>query len=335
MLTYRFQQNQKISKYLVKLEILRQVFDSLPSFPNIEDNLRRESLLRSSVFSARIEGNPLTPAHIHNTTRKPKADLKKIEIFNLLKAYKQIASDRNKKKISIPFILKLHTAVMKNLSDDTGHFRSEPWAVFNQAGIAVYIAPSPGELKQLMADYIQTINESPHPIPITAAIAQFLFEKIHPFADGNGRVGRLLSAYLLRVGKYGMRGLIPLEEFIDEHREQYYEVLEPTHNATPFVEFFLKGLVIQAEKILKKYKQTEISPLDSLLPRRREIVEILKDHPFCSFDFVFRRFPAVNPKTLHYDLLKLQENGYIKKIGKTKGSVYRAATERRIDETVE
>lgn len=213
---------------------------------------------------------------------------------------------------------------MRDLSFDAGHFRHEPWAVFNQAGVAVYIAPSPAELKNLMDEYIKIINTSRFSTPVTVAIGQFLFEKIHPFADGNGRVGRLLSAYLLRAGKYGMKGLISLEEFIDGHREQYYEALEPTSNVAPFVEFFLNGFIVQSEIALKKFQQAEFLPTDSLLPRRREILEILKDHPLCSFDFISRRFPNVNPKTLHYDLLKLQEGGYIKKIGKTRGSVYRA-----------
>lgn len=324
MLTYKYQETQKIKVYLTRIDVLRQVFDSLPSFPNLEENLRRESLLHSSVFSARIEGNPLTPAHIYSTARAAKKDLKKIEIFNLLRAYRRISVPKTKKMLSIPFVLGLHELAMRDLSFDAGHFRHEPWAVFNQAGVAVYIAPSPAELKQLMDEFIKKINASSHPVPVTAAIAQFLFEKIHPFADGNGRVGRLLSAHILRVGKYGMKGLIPIEEFIDKHREQYYEVLEPTRNVTPFVELFIKGLITQAETVLKKFKQAEFLPEDSLLPRRREILEILKDHPLCSFNFISRRFPAINPKTLHYDLLKLQENGYIKKIGKTRGSVYRA-----------
>lgn len=323
MLEYRYRENQRIKKLLIKLEILRGVFDALPSFPILEENLRRESLLHSSVFSARIEGNPLTPAQINITTKNPRQDIKKREIFNLLRAYRQIATHDSRKALSIPFVLKFHDTVMNNLSVDAGHFRSEPWAVFNQAGIAIYVAPSPGEIKELMEEFVHTITTSHHPVPVIAAIAQFLFEKIHPFADGNGRVGRLLSAHLLHAGKYGMRGLIPFEEFIDGHREDYYEALGPTHNVTLFVEFFLHGFIIQSEIVLKKFQQAENSPADSLLPRRREILEILKDHPLCSFNFISRRFPAVNPKTLHYDLSKLQEGKYIKKIGKTRGSVYR------------
>ena len=63
----------------------------------------------------------------------------------------------------------------------------------------------------------------------------------------------------------------------------------------------------------------------SLLPlRRQEIINILKDHPYSSFDFIQRRFFNVNPKTLHYDLKKLQEQNLVVKVGITRGAVYQA-----------
>ena len=60
------------------------------------------------------------------------------------------------------------------------------------------------------------------------------------------------------------------------------------------------------------------------MPRRREVLEIIRDHPHCTFDFLRRRFSAVNAKTLHYDLARLRENGFITKHGQTKGVVYTA-----------
>lgn len=63
---------------------------------------------------------------------------------------------------------------------------------------------------------------------------------------------------------------------------------------------------------------------DYLLPRRREILGTIKDHPDCTFDLISRRFPLVNPKTLHYDLKQLQEKGFIIKAGKTRGVTYKA-----------
>lgn len=60
----------------------------------------------------------------------------------------------------------------------------------------------------------------------------------------------------------------------------------------------------------------------NLLPRRQEIIALLREHPDSSFDFLSRRFPAVNFKTLHYDLNQLQKQGFIYKRGITRGAVY-------------
>ncbi len=73
-------------------------------------------------------------------------------------------------------------------------------------------------------------------------------------------------------------------------------------------------------KTLKKYLHQEL--INRLPLRRREILNILKDHPYASFDLIKRRFLSVNPKTLHYDLKKLQEQNLIVKVGVTRGAVY-------------
>lgn len=120
-------------------------------------------------------------------------------------------------------------------------------------------------------------------------------------------MGRLISAYVLRKGGYSFKGLISFEEFIDNNKEVYYQALEPSKDTSQFVEFFLESLVSQANSFLEELKNKKVElPEDSLLPRRREIFEVIKDHPYCSFNFISRRFAAVNVKTLHYDLLQLQ-----------------------------
>jgi len=61
----------------------------------------------------------------------------------------------------------------------------------------------------------------------------------------------------------------------------------------------------------------------TLPTRRREIYNLMEKHPYSSFDYISKKFPKVNPKTLHYDLKKLQEKGFIIKIGETRGVTYR------------
>lgn len=323
---YRYKISKKTQELLLELKALKIVFDKLPVLPYIEERLRRESLLRSSLFSARIEGNPLTIQQVALLSPlEQRSNLKKLEVFNLLRAYRHVHFGKTPQKISLKFVRNLHQLVMNKISHGTGKLRQEPWAIFNQAGVAVYMAPPPFRLSKLMRDFINSINSLSEEPPIKSGFAQFVFEKIHPFPDGNGRVGRLLSAYILKIGGFDFRGLVSFEEYIDEYREAYYQALEPGVDASEFIEFFLESLVVQANVFLEKLEhQTQESPEDILLPRRREILEIIKDHPFCSFDFISRRFLSVNPKTLHYDLQQLQKSGFIQRIGKTKGSTHKA-----------
>lgn len=323
-MTIKFEKTDKISKLLTEIEALRIVFETLPTLSHIEENLRREVLLKSSLFSARIEGNPLTLEQASLITQSvPKRDIAKLEIFNLMRAYKYVSTGKIPKKVTTKFICGLHKTAMKGLTTDSGRFRDGPSAIFNQAGVAIYLAPPHFKLSGLLKELINMANRPLYPVPVNAAIIHFLFEKIHPFTDGNGRVGRLLSAYVLQNGGYGFKGLVSFEEFIDKNSQTYYQTVEPSSDSTSFVEFFLEALITQARLALDQLKQRQDLPEDSLLPRRGEILKIIRDHPYCSFDFIRRRFPSINEKTLHYDLSQLQHQGFVQKIGVSRGVVYK------------
>ncbi|MBI3282514.1 Fic family protein [Candidatus Curtissbacteria bacterium] len=321
----KFKKTDKISKLLTEIEALRIVFETLPTLPHAEENLRRETLLKSSLFSARIEGNPLTLEQASLIARSvPKRDIAKVEIFNLMRAYKYVYTGKIPKKVTTKFICGLHETAMRGLTTDSGRFRDGPGAIFNQAGVAIHLAPSHFKLSGLLKELVNMANRPLFSTPVNAAIIHFLFEKIHPFGDGNGRVGRLLSAYVLQNGGYGFKGLVSFEEFIDKNRQTYYQTLEPANGTTSFVEFFLESVTVQARSALDQLKERRDElPEETLLPRRREILNIIKDHPYCSFDAIRRRFPIVNPKTLHYDLNKLQRQGFVQKVGVSRGSVYK------------
>jgi len=326
MLKYKYERTQKINRLLVEIEALKIVFEQTRNLPHFEENLRRESILKSSLFSARIEGNPLSLEEVEKISQTERnAEVSKLEIFNLLSGYRHIYKEKSPKNLSLGLIKKFHQIIMKDISTEASRLRKQPWAIFNQAGGVIYLAPSPVKLPKLMQEFINVSRNLKDEPAIKASILQFLFEKIHPFADGNGRVGRLISAFIMNCGGYGFRGLVSVEEIIDQSREKYYQALEPSSEVTLFIEFFLESFVQQAKIVLNKLSEKkEEMPQDFLLPRRREIFEIIKDHPYCSFDFIFRRFLKVNPKTLHYDLKKLQEKGFIIKAGKTKGATYKA-----------
>ncbi len=328
MLKYRYQETKKIKRLLLETEALKIIFARAKVLPQVEENLRRESLLKSALFSAKVEGNPLSLENLKMALDNGNGtDLKKLEVFNLLRAHQYIYSSKTPKKLSLILIKKLHQMAMKGVSGRIGKFRNEPQAIFNQAGVAVYLAPASFRLPELMKEFVQLASNFGGEIPVKAAVLQFLFEKIHPFADGNGRVGRLISAQIMQKAGYSFRGLVSIEEMIDKNRENYYQALEPSRDTNPFIEFFLESFIEQAGLVLNNLNEKkEELPEDSLLPRRQEILEIVKDHPYCSFDFISRRFSLINPKTLHNDLKQLQEKGFIIKAGKTRGVTYKAVS---------
>lgn len=167
-----------------------------------------------------------------------------------------------------------------------------------------------------MTEYISFINALPENSVIKAAIAQFIFEKIHPFPIlGNGRVGRLISSLIINKSDYNFRSLAPLEEYINDHREDYYYNLEPSNNCTGFIEFFLKSLIEQAKKhlpLISSATQKNL-PEDSLMPRRREILDTIKDHPNCSIDFLYRRFLKIEREDSSLRPVSAPKKGICKK----------------------
>ncbi|MBI2049454.1 Fic family protein [Candidatus Roizmanbacteria bacterium] len=315
----------KISQLLAGIEACKEVINTISIPPEVETNIRRQSTLRSSLFSARIEGNPLT---LDELATKSSRDQKKIEVFNILKAQNLIYQKRGK-DLSQNDLMELHGVVLNGLTEsyNLGKFRNEVSAIFNSAGIAIYLPPPPRQIPHLIEKLIKFINSQKEPfIPIRASLTHFMFEKIHPFLDGNGRVGRLLTSAVLQKQGFGMKGLLNIEEYLDTHRPIYYRVLEESEkDVTSFVEFMLEA-ILQSSQIIKKLILTkkDTKREDFLLPRRQEILNIIKDQRLVSFDQIRRRFMGVNERTLRYDLKKLQDSGFIRKRGATKGVYYEA-----------
>ena len=114
----------------------------------LKQKIQRISLLKSSLFSARIEGNPLTLEVINKSGNDQE---KNIEVFNILKANKFLEkTTKNNFQITKKFIFDLHSLVMTGEIEKTKRFRTEMGAIFNQAGVAVYLSPLPTQVNGLI-----------------------------------------------------------------------------------------------------------------------------------------------------------------------------------------
>lgn len=324
--TLTYQNTSAVKELLTRIEVYKDLFEKYPKNPKLEENLLRISTLKSSLFSARIEGNTLTMDQVSLTGREEK-DKQKREVFQIYQAMKY--AKRYSQKASEKFIKELHEITMNGMEANPGQFRHEPSAIFNQAGVAIYLSPSPDKIPQLIDRLVDYLNK-PSQNPAGCAISHFAFEKIHPFLDGNGRVGRILTRWHLKKMGYGFSGLLPFETYLENNRDLYYRTLaDEKKDITEFVEFFLTAIVQSAKETIINFQQEKKEPQeDLLLPRRQEILSIIRDHKIISFDQIRRRFGQVNPRTLHYDLEHLLKKNLIKKLGTTKGVVYSPQSEK-------
>ena len=307
LLNQVFTLNPKIQSLLNTLEGQKTAFHLIPVKPAITINLRRHSLLGSARFSARIEGI------VHDS------DTNKLAIQNLENTYTWLYTQPTTIPLDLNFLKTLHAKSLHNLRSDAGQFRTEQSAIFNSAGIAVYLTPPPQDIIPLLSSW-----QLQGSVLCKTIISHYQFEKIHPFLDGNGRVGRLILTQQLRRINFDFSGLLSREEKIDQTRDDYYYHLQnESRDVTAFIEYFLSLMVDSASQVLTKISQPhDLSTASTLLPRRQELLNIIADHSPCSFDFLHRRFMAIPASTLRYDLLNLQRKNLITKLGVTRGALY-------------
>ncbi len=307
--------------------------------PLIEHIFKRGNL-KSALFSARIEGNSLTLQEADQIELITNLTETQREVVNLMQVHNELT--KLPSIISLDHILTLHKQVMHGLQTHPGKLRTSSSAIFDQLGNITYLTPEPAETKIMLGELIRQYNTK-HIQPVDALVnlaqCHYYFEKIHPFADGNGRVGRLLMHWQLHQIDY-LPTQLPLEEFIDTNRSEYYFLLEKnTRQVDGFVLFVMQAIEHALHQSLSGIKQTTIAfkrtetlksnpakrtKLNKLIPRQQEIYQIILDHPYTSLDFIHRRFWHISKRTLAYDIIKLVKLDLITKHGQTRGTRYSA-----------
>ena len=313
-----------------QIEVLSQTLMRIPHSDSVQKRVLHQELLKSSLFSARIEGNTLTLASAAQRDLVTPKDRQSQEISNVLQTLRTISDTPY--PLNAEYLLKLHSKVMQELDSDAGKFRNESSAIYDQYGSIVYLPPSPAEMHAMIEGWLGRISSQKsltwQSQLLLAAASHYYFEKIHPFIDGNGRTGRVvLQAQLNWTGLFA-EYCLPIDQFFDEHISEYYLHLEKnSRNVESFVEYFLRAVVWATERLLQDITQamqesdTRVNALN-LLPRRQELLAIITDHPFISLDSLARRFHAIPRRTITYDVHQLVKMGLVVMHGKTRGARY-------------
>lgn len=205
--------------------------------------LHRENRVRTIYSSLAIEGNSLTLGEVTaviagKVVAGKQTDVK--EVKNAYEAYEKIMTFDPYRTADF---LKAHKLMTQDLVEEAGNFRSGDVGVFD-GDVAVHIGARPQFVPQLMDDLLAWAKTSElHPV-LKSAILHYEIETIHPFADGNGRMGRLWQTLLL--AKWNMIfAWIPMETVLYRNRPQYYKAIEDARKANDsgvFIEFTLSAL---------------------------------------------------------------------------------------------
>lgn len=240
--------NGKFSPYLRKENRIRTIHSSLA----IEHNSLSLEQVTAIIDGKRILGNP-------------------VEIKEVKNAYTTYEMMLTLDPFSVDDLLKAHEAMMKELISENGRFRSGGVGVFNGKAL-VHMAPPanmvPGQIQDLFSWYKAS---EIHPL-IRSAIFHYEFEFIHPFADGNGRMGRMWHSLLL--GRWNeIFYWLPVEDLIRSRQEEYYKALGKSDrdaDSSAFVEFLL-------QVILDTLQNTTVVGNDEVEEQKDPLVDTLRE----------------------------------------------------------
>lgn len=210
---------------------------------NLTPRLRRENRIRTIQASLAIENNTLTLEQVTAVLDGKRVLGLPREIQEVRNAFAAYEAMDNWHPASDADLLAAHGLLMSMLVDRPGVFRSGGVGIFRGEQL-VHMAPPADRVPYLMADLLYWLKRSEqHPL-IGSCLFHYELEFIHPFADGNGRMGRLWQTLILRQWK-PLLGYLPVETVIRERQNEYYRALaeaDERADAAPFVEFMLQAL---------------------------------------------------------------------------------------------
>ena len=210
---------------------------------NNNPKLRRDNRIKTIQASLAIENNTLTVEQITALLNGKRilgtpAEIK--EVKNAYEVYEQLLTFN---PFSVSDLLKAHGILMADLVKNAGHFRTGGVGVFKGSRV-VHMAPPAEFVPEHIANLLSWYQQSTaHPL-VKSAVFHYEFEFIHPFADGNGRMGRLWHTLLLTAWKE-ILAWIPVETLVKKRQEKYYEALgkaDKEADSTVFAEFMLTAL---------------------------------------------------------------------------------------------
>ena len=242
------------------------IIQNAPLVPKWEVNLRRDAILKSAHASTAIEGNPLTLEEVSALAegREIMARRKdRQEVLNYLEALTTISEYSKRMPFTAKDLLEIHRTITKGTMEepkDEGRYRERQVVVMNRAtGEIVFNPPPTKEVSRLVDELLGWFNSKDVlaiDAVIEAGIVHYEMARIHPFIDGNGRTARVMASLTLYIRGFDVKRFFALDDYYDQDRRGYYEVLErvnpSTLDLTDWLEYFSDGVAASVKAVKEK-----------------------------------------------------------------------------------
>ncbi|HET7876379.1 MAG TPA: Fic family protein [Methylomirabilota bacterium] len=258
--------------------------------------VRREAVLSSKIEGTQATLGELLAAEAGMAVERSPADLR--EVGNYVVALEHGLKRLKALPLSLRLVRELHKKLMTGVRGGQarpGHFREvQNWIGRPGSAIerATYVPPPPQQLMPCLEVWEKFLHDRSLPPLVQVALAHYQFEAIHPFLDGNGRVGRLLITLFLVE-----RGVLPtpllyLSAFFEASRQEYYARLQGVHERgewEAWLAYFLEGVASQSEDALSRASRINTlltrwrnEVMDAGLPAAVRLLDVLAENPYCT-----------------------------------------------------
>src|SRR6266496_3555781 len=292
--------------------------------------LQKDTRIRNAHSSTAIEGNPLTLEQVRAIEEGREipatAQRARREVANYFAGLHFVEKNAQRNVITHAEVLKLHRIMAGEVMDQgmAGQYRTI------RVRVGSYVAPPPDRVRLMMSDLLEWWNkDAPKISPIlSSAIVHHRFETIHPFADGNGRAGRMLALWELYRRRFDTHHIFSIDEFYWQDRSGYYAALgkvrQENDNLTSWLEYSAEGLRLTLERVWTRIQKLSAHAGKTKLvlrPKQEQLLHLLREQKALTPREIWDGIGVSKQGAL--DLLRpLVKAGLVRRIGTRKTGRY-------------
>lgn len=305
------------------IDLISQISESVGEINSLENSprqveLRKENRIKTIHSSLAIENNSLSIEQITAIIegKRVLGNPNEIqEVKNALQAYELLLTLNPYEEKDL---LKAHKLMMSDLVERNGKYRNDGVGVFDGKQV-IHMAPPADRVPFLMSDLFEWLkNSDVHPL-IKSCVFHYEFEFIHPFQDGNGRMGRLWQTVILKEWK-SIFAWLPIETLIKENQAEYYKALNSSDTnaeSTDFIAFMLDVILKTIREIIGTEKKITQKINVKITANQKKIIRAIKENPFVTQEEL-SQIVGIAKLNINKNMKKLQEQNLIERIGADK-----------------